>query len=500
MRDKKPNILFIQADQLAASHLGVYGHRVVKTPNLNRLAQGGVVFERAYCNFPLCAPSRFSMMSGRLASEIGAYDNGAEFPSAIPTFAHYLRLQGYRTAISGKMHFIGPDDLHGLEERVSPEIYTAHFRLTADWSAVGTPSQHVMDAGPCRRTAQLDYDEEVAFRTAGKLYDFARDTDDRPFFLIASFTHPHDPYLCTEQHWDRYRDDEIELPAVRLSDEERDPHSKRLVAAHGFDEIELTDDLLRAIRRAYYANVSYLDDKVGQLLTALTECDFADDTIVIFTADHGDMIGERGLFHKWTFFENSARVPLIVYAPRLFEGGRREERLVSLVDLFPTIVQMACGGAEPDLVEPVAGQSLYGCLAGDGGSSDNAVYGELLCEPTPEPVVMIRQGSHKYISSETDPPLLYDLQADPLETTNLAGSRAAAEVERGLRASALRRWDLARLREDVLASQVRRRLIFEAHRCGTMPDWDRFPLPPTGRSGYFRQSSYADWSFSGRLP
>ena len=132
---RKPNFLFVQADQLAARALPAYGNRIAKTPNIDRLAGQGVVFEHAYCNYPLCAPSRFSMMSGLLATHAGAYDNGAEFPASLPTFVHYLRLLGYQTSLSGKMHFIGPDQLHGFEERLTTDIYPSDFNWTANWSS-----------------------------------------------------------------------------------------------------------------------------------------------------------------------------------------------------------------------------------------------------------------------------------------------------------------------------------------------------------------------------
>ena len=154
-KSSKPNILLIQADQLAAPALSAYGHPLVKTPHIDELADSGVVFENTYCNFPLCAPSRFSMMSGRLASEIGAFDNGAEFEASIPTMAHYLRLAGYRTTLAGKMHFVGPDQLHGFEERLTTDVYPSDFSWTADWDAaaerMGTwfySLEAVTDAGP----------------------------------------------------------------------------------------------------------------------------------------------------------------------------------------------------------------------------------------------------------------------------------------------------------------------------------------------------------------
>jgi choline-sulfatase len=179
------------------------------------------VFESAYTNFALCAPSRFSMLSGRLASEVGAYDNGAEFPSSIPTFAHYLRAAGYHTVLVAKMHFIGADQLHGFNERLTTDIYPSSFSWTGDWNepreAHSNDPRSFTNAGTCLRNVQMDYDDEVAHRCRRKLYDLARSVsidDGQPWHLTVSFTHPHEPYQCRPEHWRRYRDDEIDLPRV----------------------------------------------------------------------------------------------------------------------------------------------------------------------------------------------------------------------------------------------------------------------------------------------
>ena len=204
-----PNILFIQADQMAAPALPFHGHAVVKAPHMAALAEAGVVFENAYCNSPLCAPSRFSMLAGLMPSEIGAFDNAAEFPASVPTFAHRLRRLGYRTVLAGKMHFVGPDQLHGFEERLTTDIYPADFGWTPNWDepAARQDDFHtlpsVVEAGPCARSMQIDFDDEVAHQAVRKVYDLARDDDPWPFLLLVSFTHPHDPFTITEEYWAR---------------------------------------------------------------------------------------------------------------------------------------------------------------------------------------------------------------------------------------------------------------------------------------------------------
>ena len=326
---KKPNFLFIMADQMAAPALPFYGHPVVQTPHLSRLADGGVIFDNAYCNSPLCAPSRFSMLSGQLPSRIGAYDNAAYFPAEVPTLAHYLRDLDYHTCLSGKMHMVGPDQLHGFEERLTTDIYPSDFGWTPDWENFDDrPSWYhnmlsVVQAGICRTSNQIEYDEEVAHKSVRKIYELARRGNHQPFLLLASFTHPHDPYSITPEYWNRYDHDKIDLPDVpEIPYDQLDPHSRRLHHVSAMGQYRQTQDRIRNARHAYYAMISYIDDKVGQLLDALEATGLKDNTIVIFLSDHGDMLGERGLWYKMSFFEWSARVPLIFNCPHQFSIGR----------------------------------------------------------------------------------------------------------------------------------------------------------------------------------
>lgn len=479
---KKPNFLFIMADQMAAPVLPVYGHKLVKTPNLEVLARDGVTFENAYCNNPICASSRFSMMSGRLSSRIGAYDNAAEFPSTIPTFAHYLRAVGYRTCLSGKMHFVGPDQLHGFEERLTTDIYPSDFGWTPDWRGQGRqlpPSgmsmRSVVEAGMCQRSLQIDYDEEVVYEAERKIYDYARELTDEPFFLTASFTHPHNPFTITPAYWDLYRHDEIDMPInPGVPIEQRDPFSQRYSYLIRMDEHVVTDEHIRNARHAYYGMVSYVDDKVGRLLRALEATGLHDNTIVIFTADHGEMMGERGLWYKFNPFEWSTRIPLIVRAP---DGakGRREAKPVSLVDLLPTFLDLASNGKQPDLVDPIDGHSLAGMLCGEDKSWPDEVMVEFTAEGTVAPCLVLRRGRYKYIYCEPDPGMLFDLDADPNELENLCGRGEYADIEREMESEILRRWDPPDLKRKVMESQQRRLFLQEVLMTGRHRPWDYQP-------------------------
>jgi choline-sulfatase len=477
-----PNILFIQADQMAGPALPMYGHKVVKTPHLQRLADQGTTFRNAYCNNPVCAPSRFSMMSGQLSSRIGAYDNASEFPASVPTFAHYLRDLGYKTCLSGKMHFVGPDQLHGFEERLTTDIYPSDFGWTSDWSQTDFPFapsvmslRGVVEAGLCKRSLQLDYDEEVCFTSLKKIYDYARDQDERPFFLAASFTHPHNPFTITQEYWDRYDHDDIDLPSVPfIPYEDRDPWSQRYYHLIRQDEHKVDDDMIRTARRAYYGMISYVDDQVGKLMTAMEDTGLADNTVVIFTADHGDMMGERGMWYKFNPYEWSVRVPMIVSAPGTAKGNV-EERGVSLVDLLPTFLDLATDGNSPELMDSIDGHSMVKLMHNDDPDWRDDVMMEFTGEGIYSPALMLRKDGFKYVYCEDDPGMLFDLNNDPKELNNLCGNPGYADVEKDMLADILSRWDPVTMKEDIIRSQKRRLFIQKVLLQGNRTPWDYQP-------------------------
>ena len=486
MSTQQPNIVLIMADQLAAPALPFYGHPVVQTPHLSEMARNGILFENAYCNSPLCAPSRASMLTGQLPSRIGAYDNAAYFHGDLPTLAHYLRAMGYSTCLSGKMHHVGPDQLHGFEERLTTDIYPSDFGWTPDWENFSErPSWYhnllsVVQAGMCETSNQLDYDEEVAYRSIRKIYDLARQPDQHPFFMCVSFTHPHDPYTISPEYWDRYDHDQIDLPAVPpIPYEKMDAHSQRLYHVCGLGEYELTGERIRQARHAYYGMISYIDDKVGQLLQTLKRTNLFENTVVVFLSDHGDMLGERGLFYKMNFFEWSARVPLLFYAPGRFHS-RRIGYPVSLVDLLPTLVEMGSPGLTPVYADPLDGDSLLplfsGLPQGEGVEfADRPVFGEMLCEGAVAPLLMVRHGEFKYIYSPSDPEQLYNLANDPNELNNLTSTPENQAKRAAYWQQVTTRWDVTRLHQQVIASQHRRRSVYRALRVGRFHPWDFQP-------------------------
>ena len=463
-----PNIVVIQADQLTPGVLPAYGHPLVKTPNIDALAANGVVFESAYCNFPLCVPSRASMMAGRLPHNIASWDNAMEMPAAIPTFAHYLRSAGYHTVLSGKMHFIGPDQVHGFTERITTDIYPANFAWTPDWIVgeryrpTGINPAAVVDAGVCVRSLQMDYDDEVEHATVQKIYDLARFNNDKPFLLFASFTHPHSPYVTTQKYWDLYDHDAIDMPKVPpIPVEDLDEMSRWLYYAHAQDLLTIEEEHVRNARHAYYGMTSYIDDKVGRIMDTLRAVGLDDNTIVVFTSDHGEMLGERGKWFKQYFYEGSVRVPLIVSQPGTYQPGRVAEH-VSLVDLLPTFMDWATGGEAPEPVSPLDGNSLTGLLSGGDASWDNTVISEYTGEGVIAPCRMIRRDQWKYIYTHGHPGLLYNTANDPLELDNLAGRPEVAEIEAELARDILVDWDADAINDACIQSQKERLFIQDA--------------------------------------
>ncbi len=464
------------ADQLSAPFLPCYSHPIVKAPNISALSERGVTFDAAYTNSPLCAPSRFGMLAGQLNSRIGAYDNAAELASSVPTFAHFLRRAGYQTSLAGKMHFVGADQLHGYEERLTTDIYPADFGWTPNWDDAETRVDwwfHNMDsvryAGVADSSNQLDYDDEVGFHAVRKLRDLARSSDERPWMLTASFTHPHDPYVARQQYWDRYDHDAIDLPTVGpIEASKLDPHSRRLRNVSDMDALPVTEAQIRNARHAYYSSIAYVDDWVGSLLTTLAVTGMHDDTIVMFTADHGDMLGERGLWYKMNFFENASRVPLIIAGPDIAPG--RCANPVSLIDLTPTFTDLA-DAPTPDRTD---GKSLVPLLSNNNDPS-RVVLGEYLGEGAVAPIFMIREGTMKFVRCDADPDQLYDLSSDPRELSNLATDPAYAGQLAQLNAKAATQWDAKGIHADVLASQRSRRVVDAALRQGTYTPWDFQP-------------------------
>lgn len=473
----KPNVLILMVDQLNGTLFPDGPAKWLHTPNLKRLAERSTRFLNAYTASPLCAPGRAAFMSGQLPSKNQVYDNAAEFSSSIPTYAHHLRRAGYHTCLSGKMHFVGPDQLHGFEERLTTDIYPADFGWTPDYRKPGERIDwwyhnmgSVTGAGVAEITNQLEYDDEVAHHAARKLYDLARGADQRPWCLTVSFTHPHDPYVARQKYWDIYADCAHLQPQVAaIPYQDQDAHSKRIFDANDWRSYEITDTMIERSRRAYFANISYLDEKIGEILGVLEAT--GQSANIIFVSDHGDMLGERGLWFKMSFFEGSARVPLMISSPDMTPGLIHAP--VSTIDLCPTLCDLA--GVEMDEVAPwTAGESLV--PLGQGAERLSPVMMEYAAEASYAPMVSLRLERWKFNRCAIDPDQLFDLEADPNELHNLAALPEHQEVVSRLSAEVDACWDLDAFDAAVRQSQACRWVVYDALRQGGCYPWDYQPL------------------------
>ena len=473
----QPNILILMVDQLNGTLFPDGPADWLHAPNLKKLAARSTRFRNCYTASPLCAPGRAAFMSGQLPQATGVYDNAAEFASSIPTYAHHLRRAGYHTCLAGKMHFVGPDQLHGFEERLTTDIYPADFGWTPDYRKPGERIDwwyhnmgSVTGAGVAEITNQMEYDDAVAYEATRKIYDLSRGLDKRPWCLTASFTHPHDPYVARKKYWDLYADCEHLMPEIgAMPYDAHDAHSKRILDANDRENFDISDEDIRRSRRAYFANISYLDDKIGEILQTLE--DTRQEAIIVFVSDHGDMLGERGLWFKMSFYEGSSRVPMMIAAPQMEPGLHTTP--VSNIDVCPTLCDLA-GVSMDEVMDWTTGQSLV--PMGQGVERTEPVAMEYAAEASYSPMVALRQGRWKYTNCAIDPEQLFDLEADPFELTNLAEDRDHAKTLEKFRVEAAGRWDLEEYDADVRKSQARRWVVYEALREGGYYPWDYQPL------------------------
>jgi len=282
---------------------------------------------------------------------------------------------------------------------------------------------------------------------------------------------------------------DIPPPAVRaLPAEQHDAHALRLLKDFGMLDYDFTGAQIERARRAYYGSVSYVDALIGRVLDALNATGARDNTAIVFTSDHGDMLGERGMWFKKHFYEPALRVPLLLTAPGV--APQRVKELASLVDLLPTFCGIA-GGESRD-VESLAGIDLSALLSNNGDAPARTVYAEYLAEAALAPIFMLRRGDYKYITSTADPALLFDLSADPHETNNLARAPEHAATVAEMEFEAQEKWNAKKLARDIITSQKRRRKIMQAHRHGAPPHWET----DSGKTRWYRgQGSYNEWAF-----
>lgn len=477
MATRKPNILMIMADQLTPMMLGCYGNRQVISPNIDALAARSRVYDCAYTPNPLCAPARAALMTGRYTSDTLSYDNTSALSCEEPTFCHALVNAGYDTVLSGKMHFVGPDQLHGFTHRLTTDIFPARFCwlpkfLDADKHVMqpdtwgNAYNYRAVTACPQEWNQGIQYDEETHVKAREYLYRRRKAGAEDPFFLCVSYHHPHDPFQPPRKYWDMYEGRDIDVPDIDdrplTGDTKLDEWLN--TGFHRTDAFPIKGrENLTAVRRAYMALVTYIDDKVGQLLEDLRLTGYDENTIVIFTSDHGDMLGERGMVQKRCFYEWSSRIPLLISMPG--EGGARVTQPVSLLDLSATLIDMAGG-------DPLPGGDSYSLLG------DVSTRPPVFCESHGEgilwPCYMVREGAYKYTVILDHERQLFNVEEDPYEQRNLAHLPENADLARHMESLIFARFDPQQVFHYINHVIPRKRIIQQAmQRDGTA--WDFVP-------------------------
>ena len=417
------NLLVIMSDEHNPGVLGVAGHALARTPHLDGLAARGTRFTAAYCTSPICVPSRAGFATGKYPHQIGYWDNADPYEGAVPSWHHLLRAQGHRVVSIGKLHFRGrPGDDHGFSRELLAMHVVDGIGDVKGLVRENIPRRNGYDklarmAGP-GESPYTRYDRDIAARAQRWLHEDARTHRERPWALFVSFVCPHFPLVAPPRFYELYPLERIPLPKQYLAHERPEhPYLRDYDACVGYD-LGFGGDH-GAVRRAiagYLGLVSFMDDNVGKVLQALDDAGLAEQTRVVYTSDHGDNVGARGLWGKSTMYEESAGVPLLMAGPGIPPGATCPTP-VSHVDLFPLFLE-AAGCTMPD----AGGYHGVSPLALSAPShAQRAVLSEYHAIGSTGGITMLRKGRWKYVHCARYRPQLFDLQSDPEERTDLAG-------------------------------------------------------------------------------
>jgi len=508
MTSRQPNIVLIMSDQHNPHVMGCAGDEVVQTPNLDALADSGVRFDACYCPYPLCVPARMGFMTAQYPSDVDVWDNGNILDSNVRTFAHALGDAGYETALCGRMHFLGPDQFHGFEKR----IYGDCFGFLSDeiqgtgYNRTNGQTRYAVEVTGHGRMGFQEFDKRVTEHAC----DYLASRDDppagrsptagdgpRPYCLVVGMVLPHNPLICERELFEYYMEKlPVPEPVSRDTLDSLHPAIRAWRERRGVDA--LTPEQHHRGRAAYYGLVTEMDRNIGRVIDAVKASPAAsrprpssrgprgprerglgvpggaEDTVIIYCTDHGDLAGEHGMWWKSSYYEGSVRVPLIVSCPSRFAGGRAVGSVASLIDVGPTLIELA--GAEP--LANVSGRSLAAFLETGEAPADwpNETFAEYVGGHGDKPSCMIRSGPWKLMRySEFDGCLLFNLDEDPGELADRAADPACAEVVRELLAKVRARFSPERM----LAGNARQRARWKALRrelhTGTDPTMHETP-------------------------
>jgi choline-sulfatase len=433
-----PNILIIIGDDHAGGTLGIDGDPRQATPRLDALARQGVRFDRAYCNSPLCTPSRQSFITGRLPHAVGVTQLMTPLPDDAVTLGDWLTDLRYATAAYGKMHFNSPSK-HGFHDRLDTRDWRAYLKShppeggdhRRPWHPFADPTAVWLNSA-CQPEGLPLASMESSY-VADRAGEFFRAHQEQPFLLVAGFYDPHAPFRFPSEWAGKFKPEQFPVPPISLLDRQEQP----MVFA------PLKPEEIQGISAAYFTSISYVDHVVGRMLDSLEQAGLSKKTIVVYIGDNGYMLGDHGRFEKHCFYEPAVRVPLMIRWPGHIPENRRVAELVELVDVLPTLLDLCHLPTPPDL----HGRSLVPLMNGAPGAHGRSyVFSEYLENEE----AMVRSDRYKLIAGtgrrrrkdgyDHGRPLpgpyerLYDEQADPNETTDLAGRPELASVQTALRA------------------------------------------------------------------
>jgi arylsulfatase len=485
---RRPNVLFVMVDQWAGTLLGCAGHPVIQTPTLDHLARLGVRFGRAYSESPVCIPARRTIMTGTTPRRHGdrSFQPGAPMPD-LPLLAHCFRDAGYQAYAVGKLHVypqrnrIGFDDVL-LAEEGRPQLGAVddYDLFLADQGFPGQQFLHGMTNNEYHhRPWHLpEHCHVTNWITREMARAIKRRDPTRPAFWYLSYTHPHPPLVPLAAYLDLYRDVEIDLPSRGAWAEDSHGLPRALEFIRAYWPGEATPSMHRAIRCAFYALCTHIDHQFRVVIGTLREEGLLDDTIILVTSDHGDMLGEHGLWSKWLFYESSANVPMILVGvagdPRV-PTGHVDDRLVGLQDVMPTLLDLA-GLPIPPTVE---GLSMVG------GRRRTILYGE--CREERSATRMVHDGHHKLIWYPAGNRVqLFDVADDPRDLYDRAGHPGYREVRERLEVTLVEHLygdDLAWVRDGQLVGFEPGPFSSKPNRALSGQRGVHFPLPPVDRPG-----------------
>lgn len=432
--DHGPNVLFLLSDEHSFRFLGhrsaAQGGEPVLTPALDRLAANGTEFSDAYCQMPLCTPSRLCLLTGLDVRKCGAWSNRAVLRPGLATIPETLAAAGYETALVGKMHLGGNRQFVGFQHRPYGDLtgFCGH-----QWEPLDDEERHSMrsrtrDAGVTEVPESLIQDEVVAQETIAFLREQRHRDPDRPWFVCASFSRPHFPLTAPRRWFERYWPDGVTRPSIDAGGDAYD-HPMSVGMRRGFKAEEVDDEEMMKARAGYFACVSYLDEVIGDLLVRLESDGLLQNTMIIYTTDHGEMAGEHGVWWKNGWYEGCTRVPLIASLPEQRYGGLSANTVrtpVGLTDLFPTICGLCDVVAPPGL----DGRNLAHAVMEGTEPDDQPVCCDALTPRWGKGTEFrsIRWRQFKFVRFRDAPSLMFDLDADPGEQHNLLADDLSAQA------------------------------------------------------------------------